>query len=107
MSSNTVLEVKELCKYFDVKGGIKGKQRVLAVDGISFEVKKGETFGLVGESGCGKSTLGRTILRIYEPTKGKIFFEGQDISGLSRKKMHAYRRKLQMIFQDPYASLWC
>ena len=96
MSSNTVLEVKELCKYFDVKGGIKGKQRVLAVDGISFEVKKGETFGLVGESGCGKSTLGRTILRIYEPTKGKIFFEGQDISGLSRKKMHAYRRKLQM-----------
>ena len=105
MSSNTVLEVKDLCKYFDVKGGMKGKQRVLAVDGISFQVRKGETFGLVGESGCGKSTLGRTILRIYEPTKGKIFFEGQDISGLSRKKMHPYRRKLQMIFQDPYASL--
>ena len=85
--SKNVLEVKNLCKYFDVNRGMKGAQKVIAVDGISFEVKKGETFGLVGESGCGKSTLGRTILRIYEPTKGEIVFEGEDISRLSRKKM--------------------
>ena len=84
--SENVLEVKNLCKYFDVNRGMKGAQKVIAVDGISFEVKKGETFGLVGESGCGKSTLGRTILRIYEPTKGEIVFEGEDISRLSRKK---------------------
>ena len=103
--SENVLEVKNLCKYFDVNRGMKGAQKVIAVDGISFEVKKGETFGLVGESGCGKSTLGRTILRIYEPTKGEIVFEGEDISKLSRKKMLPYRQKLQMIFQDPYASL--
>ena len=103
--SENVLEVKNLCKYFDVNRGMKGAQKVIAVDGISFEVKKGETFGLVGESGCGKSTLGRTILRIYEPTKGEIVFEGEDISRLSRKKMLPYRQKLQMIFQDPYASL--
>ena len=103
--SENVLEVKDLCKYFDVNRGMKGAQKVIAVDGISFEVKKGETFGLVGESGCGKSTLGRTILRIYEPTKGEIVFEGEDISRLSRKKMLPYRQKLQMIFQDPYASL--
>ena len=103
--SENVLEVKKLCKYFDVNRGMKGAQKVIAVDGISFEVKKGETFGLVGESGCGKSTLGRTILRIYEPTKGEIVFEGEDISRLSRKKMLPYRQKLQMIFQDPYASL--
>ena len=103
--SENVLEVKNLCKYFDVNRGMKGSQKVIAVDGISFEVKKGETFGLVGESGCGKSTLGRTILRIYEPTKGEIVFEGQDISKLTRKKMLPYRQKLQMIFQDPYASL--
>ena len=82
--SENVLEVKKLCKYFDVNRGMKGAQKVIAVDGISFEVKKGETFGLVGESGCGKSTLGRTILRIYEPTKGEIVFEGEDISRLSR-----------------------
>mgnify|MGYP001259298921 CR=1 FL=1 len=103
--SENVLEVKNLCKYFDVNRGMKGAQKVIAVDGISFEVKKGETFGLVGESGCGKSTLGRTILRIYEPTKGEIVFEGEDISRLSRKKMLPYRQKLQMIFQDPMTSL--
>lgn len=103
--SETVLEVKDLCKYFDVKRAGKGSQKVMAVDGISFEVKKGETFGLVGESGCGKSTLGRTILKIYEPTKGQILFEGNDITNISKKKMLPYRKKLQMIFQDPYASL--
>lgn len=79
--SENVLEVKNLCKYFDVNRGMKGAQKVIAVDGISFEVKKGETFGLVGESGCGKSTLGRTVLRIYEPTKGEIVFEKRLING--------------------------
>ena len=91
--SENVLEVKNLCKYFDVNRGMKGAQKVIAVDGISFEVKKGETFGLVGESGCGKSTLGRTILRIYEPTKGEIVFEGEDISRLSRRNFALYNFK--------------
>lgn len=99
-----VLEVKRLTKFFEVNRGMK-PQIVQAVNDISFEVKKGETFGLVGESGCGKSSLGRTILRIYEPTKGEILFDGKDITKLSRKQMLPYRQKLQMIFQDPYASL--
>lgn len=99
-----VLEVKNLSKYFQVNRGMK-PQIVQAVNDISFQIKKGETLGLVGESGCGKSSLGRTILRIYEPTKGQILFKGEDISKLSRKQMLPYRQKLQMIFQDPYASL--
>ncbi|WP_022757716.1 ABC transporter ATP-binding protein [Butyrivibrio fibrisolvens] len=99
-----VLEVKRLTKFFEVNRGVK-TQVVQAVNDISFEVKKGETFGLVGESGCGKSSLGRTILRIYEPTNGEILFDGKDITKLSRKQMLPYRQKLQMIFQDPYASL--
>ena len=81
------------------------KEKIRAIDGVSFYVCRGEMVGIVGESGCGKSTLGRTILRIYEPTKGEIVFEGEDISWLSRKKMLPYRQKLQMIFQDPAGSL--
>ncbi len=103
-----LLEIVELKKYFDVtKGGFfnKKKLNLTAVDGISFSIKRGETFGLVGESGCGKSTLGRTIVRLYEPTGGKIIFDGDDITTLSQKEMLKYRKRLQMIFQDPYASL--
>ena len=99
-----VLEVKNLSKFFQVNRGMK-PQVVQAVNDVSFYVDKGETLGIVGESGCGKSSMGRTILRIYDPTKGKILFKGEDISHLSRKQMLPYRQKLQMIFQDPYASL--
>ena len=96
-----LLEAEHLTKTFTQRG----KNPLKAVNDVSFTLKKGETLGIVGESGCGKSTLGRTILRIYEPTKGEIVFEGEDISWLSRKKMLPYRQKLQMIFQDPYSSL--
>ncbi|PIE04810.1 MAG: peptide ABC transporter ATP-binding protein [Spirochaetales bacterium] len=103
-----LLEIVGLKKYFDVtKGGFFNKQKLhlTAVDGISFNIKRGETFGLVGESGCGKSTLGRTIVRLYEPTGGKIIYDGEDITTLSQNEMLQYRKRLQMIFQDPYASL--
>lgn len=105
--SDTLLEVKNLRKHFPIKGGIIGKQvgAVKAVDGVSFYIKKGETLGLVGESGCGKSTTGRLLMRLLEPTDGQIFFEDQDITNLSRKEMKSLRREMQMIFQDPFASL--
>ena len=101
----TLLQVKDLCKYFEMNRGFMETQYVKAVDNVSFEIKRGETLGLVGESGCGKSSLGRTILRIYEPTSGSICYEGCDIAGLSNRKLLPYRKKIQMIFQDPYASL--
>lgn len=99
--SKNLIEVEGLKKYFNVGGGNVLK----AVNDISFSIAEGETLGLVGESGCGKSTAGRTILRLYEPTGGSVRFNGVDINQLSPKKMKAMRRDMQMIFQDPYASL--
>lgn len=99
--SKQLIEVDGLKKYFNV-----GKGKVLkAVDNISFSIREGETLGMVGESGCGKTTAGRTVLRLYEPTAGSVKFNGTDIYNLSPGKMKAMRRDMQMIFQDPYASL--
>ena len=103
----TLLEVKDLRKYFSVGNGFfnQKKSYLKAVDGISFSINKGETFGLVGESGCGKSTTGRTILRLYNATGGEVIYDGQDLAGMSEKQIKPYRKRIQMIFQDPYASL--
>lgn len=101
-----ILEVKNLKKYFTMQKGFFSKlQEVKAVDDVSFSIAKGETLGLVGESGCGKSTTARTVIKLYEPTEGAIHFEGVDIATLSPKEMKPLRKKMQMIFQDPYASL--
>ena len=105
--SNILLDVKNLKKYFHVNMGLFSKNisNVKAVDDVSFYISKGETLGLVGESGCGKTTCGRTILKLYEPTAGQIIYDGHDITSLNNKKMIEYRKKMQVIFQDPYASL--
>ena len=105
--SEYFLEVKKLKKYFPVYGGVFLRQvaNVYALDGVSFNVRRGETIGLVGESGCGKTTLGRTVLRLYDPTEGQIFFKGTDITTISQNAMRRLRNKMQMIFQDPFESL--
>ncbi len=108
MSNNKALiEIKNLKKYFPIKKGLFNKVvgNVKAVDDVSFTINKGETLGLVGESGCGKTTTGRTIMKLYEPTAGEIIFNGTDIAKYTPKQMREYRKKMQMIFQDPYASL--
>lgn len=105
---NVLLEVKNLKKYFPVTTGIVIQRHVgdvKAVDGISFYVKKGETFGLVGESGCGKTTTGRVILQLEKPTAGDVFFEGENLCKISGEKLRKMRKKMQIIFQDPYSSL--
>lgn len=102
-----VLEVKDLKKYFPVRGGIllRTVGQVLAVDGVSLSIQKGETLGLVGESGCGKTTLGKTVLRLIEPTAGEIRLKAKDITRLSESELRPIRREMQIIFQDPYSSL--
>jgi oligopeptide transport system ATP-binding protein len=102
-----LIEVRNLTKYFEISRGIMGRHKdyVQAVDGVTFTIGKGETLGLVGESGCGKSTTGRTLIRLYKPTGGEIIYNGVDLGSLSQKELVPYRKKIQMIFQDPYASL--
>jgi len=104
---DVLLDVQDLKKYFPVRGGIFGKTtaHVKAVDGVSFTLRKGETLGLVGESGSGKSTTGRAILRLIEPSGGRVRFDGQDVLALGKEALRAIRRRMQIIFQDPYASL--
>lgn len=106
MNQEIILEAKELCKYFPTKDFF-GRQKTIvkAVDGINLRIRKGETFGLVGESGCGKSTLGRTLIRMYEPTSGSITFKGQDITKMQGNKLIPVHKKMQIIFQDPYSAL--
>ncbi|MCZ8514263.1 dipeptide ABC transporter ATP-binding protein [Paenibacillus filicis] len=106
MSPN-LLEVQGLKTYFPIKTGLLQRESgsVKAVDDLSFFVKKGETFGLVGESGCGKSTTGRSLLRLIEPTNGKVMFDGQDITSMSEKELRRIRKDMQIVFQDPFASL--
>jgi oligopeptide/dipeptide ABC transporter ATP-binding protein len=102
-----LLEVHDLVKQFSKRGGLLNRivSRVYALNGVSFNVERGETLGVVGESGCGKSTLGKTLLRLIEPTSGEVFYRGEKISTFSRQRLLPLRRQMQMIFQDPYSSL--
>ena len=106
-ATDSILQVRDLSKTFPVKGGVMSRivGGVKAVDGVSMDIRRGEVFGLVGESGCGKTTLGRMILRLIEPSGGRIFFDGTDITELDRNRMRAFRKRMQIIFQDPVGSL--
>ena len=101
MTASTLVQIENLKKHFPASGG----QSVRAVDGVSFNIERGETLGLVGESGCGKTTVGRCLLRLIEPTSGAINFDGQDLLSLSKSEMRSLRRRMQIVFQDPYSSL--
>jgi len=105
--ANLILRIENLCKFFPVKKGILSSrvEFVRAVDDISLSIERFETLGLIGESGCGKSTLARTILRLIEPTSGKIFFNGSDLLSLNTKQMKKFRKNMQIVYQDPYLSL--
>src|SRR3979411_437211 len=108
LKGDELLVVEDLQKYFPITRGIifqKEVASVKAVDGVSFAIREGETLGVVGESGCGKSTMARCIMKLLEPSGGKVTFRGQDITHLSRAEMRPFRREMMMIFQDPYASL--
>src|SRR3990172_8697783 len=105
--AEALLRVKNLKKYFPIRGGLFSREvaRVHAVDDVSFDIYPGETLGLVGESGCGKSTTGRAILRLIEPTAGEVTFDGKNVTTLDKRALRALRKEMQIIFQDPYASL--
>ena len=108
---DVLLEVNNLVKHYDTRSGLWGKITgnpgflVQAVDGVSLTINRGETLGLIGESGCGKSTLGRSILRLHEPTSGTVIFDGADVTKLDADALKKMRRRMQIVFQDPYASL--
>ena len=105
-SGEVILKAEGLCKHFPVRSFFgRSKKAVKAVDGIDLEIHRGETFGLVGESGCGKSTLGRTLIRMYEPTAGKVWFDGTDITKIKGQQLVDIHRRMQIVFQDPYLSL--
>ncbi len=103
----SLLEIRNLKKYFSVGSGLFSRQKgsIKAVEGVTLVVEEGETLGLVGESGCGKSTLGRSIIRLIEPTEGEVIFQGKNLLRLSQREMREMRKEMQIIFQDPYASL--
>ena len=107
MTQGNLVEVRDLKKHFPIRKGVFSRVvgQVKAVDGVSFDIRPGETLGLVGESGCGKTTTGRTLLRLIEPTSGDVTFLGKDVFGLGRSELRTLRRKMQIIFQDPYSSL--